>query len=240
MSFENDSRAMSNGQLPEELSALEAQLASLIPRRDRLEQERFWFEAGRRAALDAATTGSNCWAIASSSVASATVAIAATLLVMLWMRPQTKIVERIEVETPAVQRADREPPRSAEATTRGEQDRGEQDQRPMDQGLIDQGETDRRGTERRVADGRMDISAPTAAAGARGSRAAQLETLALLLRHGSDGWDPPASPAKQSDQPPSTTINDPPTYYQQRQDLLGDQASRGSHSRFLNTFARGA
>jgi hypothetical protein len=83
---------------PEDLKALEAALAALVPRGDRLQRDRLMFLAGRAAASRPGAAVSRRWAWPAAF--SAMTAVAASLLVMLVTRPGPQIVERI-VEVPA-------------------------------------------------------------------------------------------------------------------------------------------
>ena len=69
---------------PDELRAIEAQLGGLSPREDRLDRERLVFLAGK-ASVDAAERSSSHWAWPTSFAAMT--ALAATLFVMLLVRP---------------------------------------------------------------------------------------------------------------------------------------------------------
>jgi hypothetical protein len=75
--------------LPPELKALEAALASLVPA-ERLDRHRLMFEAGRRA--EASNRARRRWAWPALSTALA--AMAATLAVMLAARPEPQVVVR--------------------------------------------------------------------------------------------------------------------------------------------------
>jgi len=82
---------------PEDLKALEAALAALVPRSDRLDRDRLMFLAGQAAASQPAAALSRRWVWPSAF--SAMTAVAASLLAMLVVRPGPQIVERI-VEVP--------------------------------------------------------------------------------------------------------------------------------------------
>lgn len=215
----NDPHPIHERPLPNELRSVEAMLASLVPRGDRLDQEQLWFEAGKRAAKQAMPAPSGRWAIAGSSAISAAVAIAATLLVMLGTRTPTQIVERIRVvEVPAEQAPVQEP---------------NLDTHPPASPLAEP-PTDQRESERLASD-----LVRQAADQPRGSRAAQLERMVLMLRNGADHWNPKPGATMAADRQASEGAHEPPTYYQQRQDLLGDQASRGSRPEISNASVLG-
>ena len=104
--------------LPPELKAVEAELAGLRPRTDRLQRDRLLYLAGqaslggpsaRRTAVPGVHWG---WPAAVAAVS----AVAATLLVMLLSRPAPQIVERF-VERPAA-RADSQETRQGSDTAR--------------------------------------------------------------------------------------------------------------------------
>lgn len=81
-------------ELPPELKAVEAELADLCPRDDRLDRERLVFLAGQ--ASVAGRPGPRvAWAWPASSAAMT--GVAATLLVMLLARPEPSVEERIRV-----------------------------------------------------------------------------------------------------------------------------------------------
>ncbi len=87
--------------LPEDLKALEAQLASLVPRTDRLDRERLIFLAGRESAVaeharPARRAGRWTWPAAFAAMT----AVAAALMVMLLVQPDPEVVTRF-VEVPA-------------------------------------------------------------------------------------------------------------------------------------------
>jgi hypothetical protein len=85
-------------ELPPELKAMEAELSALRPRDDRLDRERLVFRAGQASVGGGrgrrVERGAG-WAWP-ASFATMT-AVAATLLVMLLLRPQPQVVERIHV-----------------------------------------------------------------------------------------------------------------------------------------------
>ncbi|NQT14713.1 MAG: hypothetical protein HQ582_18295 [Planctomycetes bacterium] len=90
---ENVTPRASGEELPPELKAVEAELADLCPREDRLDRERLAFLAGQ--ASVAGRTGRTAWAWP-ASLAGMT-AVAATLLVILLVRPGPAVVERIRI-----------------------------------------------------------------------------------------------------------------------------------------------
>jgi len=82
--------------VPPELKAIEAELAALAPRDDRLNRERLLFLAGQASVRDAAVhhrASVRRWMWPSSFAAMTTVA--AVLFVMLLARPEPALVERI-------------------------------------------------------------------------------------------------------------------------------------------------
>ncbi len=86
---------------PEDLKALEAALAALVPRGDRLDRDRLMFLAGQTAASQPGAALSRRWAWPAAF--SAMTAVAASLLAVLVVRPGPQIVERIlevPVESP--------------------------------------------------------------------------------------------------------------------------------------------
>ena len=82
---------------PEDLKALEAALAALVPRSDRLDRDRLMFLAGQATGSQPRAAVSRPWAWPAAF--SAMTALAASLLLMLVTRPGPQIVERI-VEVP--------------------------------------------------------------------------------------------------------------------------------------------
>ncbi|MFH1267357.1 MAG: hypothetical protein ABIK89_16660, partial [Planctomycetota bacterium] len=95
-------------ELSPELKAIEAELAALSPREDRMNRERLVFLAGR-ASVGGRVAGRGSlvagWAWPASTAGMT--AVAATLLVMLLVRPEPPAVERIRfVEVPIDMRAD--------------------------------------------------------------------------------------------------------------------------------------
>jgi hypothetical protein len=96
-SSENLKAGGPEGELPRELKAVEAELATLRPR-DRLDRERLIFLAGQASvgpptAARRATAAGWAWPV---SLAGMT-ALAATLLVMLLVRPEPQVVERVRI-----------------------------------------------------------------------------------------------------------------------------------------------
>lgn len=204
----NDQHPIHERPLSNELRSVEAMLAPLVPRGDRLDQEQLWFEAGKRAAMEAMPAPNGRWAIAGSSAISAAVAIAATLLVMLWTQPPTEFVERIPVvEVPIAQSPDQGP---------------NLDTDPPAHPLAEPPTELRDSEQPSTGMARREMTQP------RGSRAAQMERMVLLLRHGADYWEPTSGATTAASREASEGAYEPPTYYQQRQDLLDDQASHRS------------
>lgn len=204
----NDPNPMNERPLPNELRSVEAMFASLVPRVDRLDQEQLWFEAGKRAAMGSMSAPSGVWAIAGSSAVSAAVAIAATLLVMLWTQTPVRIVEQVRIrERPAVEAPVQEPKTAIDSPAHPLADAP---------------------TERRAAEPPSISLARSDADQPRGSRAAQLERMVLLVRHGVNHREPMSGATTSSGSQATERAHEPPTYYQQRQDLLGDQASHRS------------
>ncbi len=82
-----------NEELPAELKAFEAELASLVPEDERLDRARLLFAAGRASARVRSRVVARAWAAA----AGAMTVVAASLLVALLVRPEppVKIVEQI-------------------------------------------------------------------------------------------------------------------------------------------------
>jgi hypothetical protein len=109
--------------LPPELKAVEAELAGLRPRTDRLQRDRLLYLAGQASFAGASSRRSALLRVHWAWPATAAVmsAVAATLLVMLLSRPGPQIVERF-VERPAA-RPDAQETRQANDTAgnRGEQ-----------------------------------------------------------------------------------------------------------------------
>lgn len=91
---ENVTHRASGEELPPELKAVEAELADLCPRDDRLDRERLIFRAGQ-ASVAGRRGPTAAWAWP-ASLAGMT-AVAATLLVMLLARPEPSVVERIRI-----------------------------------------------------------------------------------------------------------------------------------------------
>jgi len=79
------------GDLPPQLQSLEAALAALVPRAERLDRDRLMFEAGRESVLKSASRGRWAW----PALSTAMTALAGALLVMLVLRPEPRVVERI-------------------------------------------------------------------------------------------------------------------------------------------------
>lgn len=172
---------------------------------------------------------SSRWTVASSSAASAALAIAATLLVTVWARPEAETISREgTIEVAEVQSADREPPRHATSPQQFAASRGGAEG-PASDGPTVEEPTSNEGTAPRAV-----------AADPPGFRAAQLERLALLLRPDARPSDPMTPDATGSDPSSVTTPNELPTYYQQRQQLLGDQANLGFQSAHPHASVRGA
>jgi hypothetical protein len=95
--------------LPPELRSLEAALASLAPRRDRLDRDRLLFLAGQESVRTKAIAAApRAWRLAWPAAFSGMTAVAAALLVLLLARPQPGAVERI-VYVPAAQPKAAEP-----------------------------------------------------------------------------------------------------------------------------------
>jgi len=103
-------------ELPPELKAVEAELAGLCPRDDRLDRERLVFLAGQ-ASLAGRPGPRAAWAWP-ASLAGMT-AVAATLLAMLLARPEPAVVERIRiVKVPVEQRESPAHPDDSPAASR--------------------------------------------------------------------------------------------------------------------------
>jgi len=81
--------------LPEELKSIEAALAGLAPRADRLDRQRLMFLAGQASVLGRTGPRSAPAAWVWPSTAAVMTAVAATLLVMLIWRPVPQVVQKI-------------------------------------------------------------------------------------------------------------------------------------------------
>ena len=79
------------GDLPPQLQSLEAALAALVPRAERLDRDRLMFEAGRESVLKSASRGRWAW----PALSTAMTALAGARLVLLVHRPEPRVVERI-------------------------------------------------------------------------------------------------------------------------------------------------
>lgn len=85
------------GGLPPELQAMEAALAALVPRADRLDVDQLLYEAGRQAARQAERR--RRWSLA--AVSSALSSLAATLVTACLLRPAPLVVQQpIDPTTP--------------------------------------------------------------------------------------------------------------------------------------------
>jgi hypothetical protein len=103
--------------LPPELKAIEAELALLRPRTDRLDRERLIFLAGQQSVAGghlSATKHARRWGWPAAFAAMT--AVAATLLVMLLLRPEPQVEVRI-VKVPVERRGNGEAAPAASAPT---------------------------------------------------------------------------------------------------------------------------
>ncbi len=89
-----------NEKLPAELKALEAQLAALVPRADRLDRDRLMFLAGRASAGDATVPSRSVARRALPAAFAAMTGVAVVLAVLLVLPAEPQIVERI-IRVPA-------------------------------------------------------------------------------------------------------------------------------------------
>lgn len=88
------------------VKAFEAELASLLPRTDRLDRDELLFRAGEISGAAKAVRASRRRSVAWPGALAAMTTVAASLLVMLLVRPEPPIIERIRVvEAPAVERS---------------------------------------------------------------------------------------------------------------------------------------
>ena len=192
-------------ELPPELKAIEAELAALSPREDRLDRQRLIFLAGQASA--AGRGGRSGWAWP-ASLAGMT-AVAATLLVMLLVRPEPRVVERVRVvEVPVGTK-------------------GSDLEKPTGNG-------GRKGESPSRAPRFVSESAePTIALAASGpswlgyrdwgrfrSRASDLEMLDWMLAQGFDPWQRPVQSSIDGDQPAETPL----PHHQWLKSMLDDQS----------------
>ncbi|MFH1924800.1 MAG: hypothetical protein ABIP48_33540 [Planctomycetota bacterium] len=197
-------------ELAPELKAIEAELAALSPREDRLDRERLVFLAGR-ASVGGRFAGRGpfvaAWAWPASTAGMT--AVAATLLVVLLLRPEPPVVEQIRfVEVPVEMRAD-----DAEHPAG---DAGEKRDAPL--------------APRRFAsqpDAATGTLASSPAGGRPGSaweasrtRAMSLEMVDRILSAGADPWARPLPVSTGEDR----HAEGPAPYRQRLKSLLDDQA----------------
>lgn len=242
MFYEDDAQAMNDPgatgtRLPDELRPVEATLATLTPRCDRLSPEQLWFEAGRRAALEAAPQRNTRWMVAGASTLSAAAAVAATLLLMHSIWPQAEIARQIQPRVPvAVQMAEQAP--TALSPANRSRDGAPGEGTPGDRVGGDTGGGDAGADAQPAA-----VPTRLTAAEPRGFRAAQLEAFVLLFHHGADWTDLSGQTQGGSralgggEMPP---VEEQPTYFQQRQALLGNAPHNGARPDLHDASTQGA
>ncbi|WP_164103286.1 hypothetical protein [Candidatus Laterigemmans baculatus] len=222
----DDFRRSAERPLPPELRALEAVLGGLEPRTDRLDQAQLWYQAGRQSVQPSAPPVNPRWSVAKASTLSASLAVAATVLLMAWLRPPVPAVERVQVVAALPE------PRLGNSVAEGP------------------------GADRLLTDAaaQADVPEPDAASPAgsesphvqgglrnRGRSVtaephdtARLALISMLLRHGVSPWEslPPPRPENTATaEEPDSELSEnpaPPTHYQQRRELLLENLGRNN------------
>lgn len=197
--------------LPPELKSVEAALASLAPRIDRLDRDRLMFLAGEQSATSGRrgpVRSPHGWAWPGAF--SAMTAVAAALLVMLIARPEKHTVEILRVPVSQASN-DRPSPDGVSAAP------------PAESGVPGPATVSPSGSEpRRGPQPRTFVRLPWLEASRRLGGPAQASYPCLLhrvLTHGLESWEPPA--AAEDSSPPAG----PASYRELRDDLLDDTVS---------------
>ena len=196
--------------LPPGLEAVEAELASLRPRDDRLDRERLIFLAGQasvggRSAARRLVAARWAWPGACAGMT----AVAATLLVALLLRPEPPVVERIRIVEVPVESRD-------SALERPARDVGPDADSPATPRRPD---FQPRPAWRTLASGHAD--SPSRADWNRfGSRAEYLEMFERMLARGVDPWRQPLGVSSRGEEQADTPV----PYRQWLKTMLDDQA----------------
>lgn len=190
-------------ELPRELKAVEAELATLRPRA-RLDRDRLVFLAGQ-ASVRAPAAGR--WAKAAGwawpTAFAGMTATAATLLVMLLVRPEPQVVERVRIVRVPVEAQVEEAPRWSDG----------QDAPPTQSPFAD----------RLFASSRTGPSLPPDWS-RFGSRAEYLEMFQRMLAQGADPWRRPLPVSGRADEGADT----PPPYREWLKTMLDDHSGAES------------
>ena len=216
---ENESRREIGGgpenELPPELKAVEAELASLRPREDRLDRERLVFRAGQtsaggdRASRGAAARGA--WPAAFAGMT----AVAAALAVALAVRPGPQVVERVRIVKVPV--ASDEAAESRTDTREGDLPPGPRQVVPRPRAESGDGASPR---------GDLPLQPDWSRFGSRGE---YLEAIDRMLAQGKDPWSRPAAESEQGDAPSKPPTSDaPPPYREWLKTMLDDHARADS------------
>lgn len=203
-------------ELPPGLKAIEAELAALSPRDDRLNRERLIFLAGQASAAGGGGPSGWVWPV---SLAGMT-AVAATLLVMLLVRPEPKVAEQVRiVEVPAVQGRGHVEEFAGNGGREGESPSGAPRFVPESA----------QPTTALAASGPSWFGYP--GLGGFRSRASHLDALDWMLAQGFDPWQSPVGLSIEADQPAQTPL----PHHQWLKSLLDDQTGAESSDDRPNT-----
>lgn len=198
-------RASPEEELPPSLKSLEAELASLAPRADRLDRDRIMFLAGQMSVAGRAAGWSGWHSYLAWPAAGAMTAVAAALLVILFVRPEPRVIERIRIVKVPVSEAETPPPKTEQDDSLSVP-RQLAPERPF-----------RRAT---LASGRADWL-PYPDWSRFRSRALELEMLDRMLAEGVDPWTHPGR--RPTEEVESAAA---PTSYRQLLDTLLDGKAR--------------